>query len=159
MAAFLVNTVLWFLTCFFLVKSKNQSYWWLPLALLGPFGFIVLSVLNDNAGEQWNLHRTFVHGLNKYLRVAYELSVFFVVWVLAFQIMVFKRNIMIMYQAARTGLSAAQIVDQQNLSSGMWAFSEGLEVLYLVVLLYLLWPFCFNGIGILLTFVSRQVRK
>ncbi len=29
----------------------------------------------------------------------------------------------------------------------MWAFSEGLEVCYLVVLFYLLWPILFNAVG------------
>jgi hypothetical protein len=54
---------------------------------------------------------------------------------------------MIMYKAATTGISTAQIIDQQNASSGMWAFSEGNEVLYLVVLFYLLRPICFNAVG------------
>jgi hypothetical protein len=64
--------------------------------------------------------------------------------------MVFKRDLMIMYEAAATGMSTAQIIDQQNASSGMWAFSEGNEVLYLVVLFYLLWPISFNAVGHLL---------
>ena len=61
--------------------------------------------------------------------------------------MVLKRDLMIMYEAATTGISTAQIIDRQNASSGMWAFSEGLEVLFLVVLFYLLWPICFNLAG------------
>jgi hypothetical protein len=32
-------------------------------------------------------------------------------------------------------------------SSGMWAFGESLEVLFLVVLFYLLWPISFNVLG------------
>ena len=39
-AVFLVMMGFWFLTCFFLVKSKKRSYGWLPLAMLGPFGLI-----------------------------------------------------------------------------------------------------------------------
>ncbi|HMF47789.1 MAG TPA: hypothetical protein VK603_04055, partial [Candidatus Saccharimonadales bacterium] len=61
--------------------------------------------------------------------------------------MVLKRDLMIIYEAATTGTSTAQIIDQQNASSGMWAFREGLEVLFLVVLFYLLWPICFNAVG------------
>ena len=61
--------------------------------------------------------------------------------------MVLKRDLMIIYEAATTGTSTAQIIDQQNTSSGMWAFREGLEVLFLVVLFYLLWPICFNAVG------------
>ena len=68
-------------------------------------------------------------------------------WVGAYQAMVLKRNLMIMYEAATTGISTAKIINQQNASSGMWAFSEGLEVLFLVVLFYLLWPICFNVVG------------
>jgi hypothetical protein len=41
----------------------------------------------------------------------------------------------------------AQIISQQNASSGMWAAGEGLEELYLLVFFYLLWPICFNVVG------------
>jgi len=57
---------------------------------------------------------------------------------------VLKRNLMIMYESATTGISIAQIIDRQNASSGMWAFDEGLEMMYMVVLLYLAWPMAFN---------------
>ena len=147
LAALLVNTGLCFLTCFFLVKSKKQSYGWLPLALLGPFGFIILTVLGDKAPAPGDLYQRFVGELKTYLRVAYELCVFVVVWVVAYQTMVLKRDLMIMHQAATTGSSTAQIIKQQNASSGMWAFGESLEVLYLVVFFYLLWPICFNAVG------------
>jgi hypothetical protein len=147
LAGLLVNVGLWFLTCFFLLKSKKRSYGWLPLALLGPFGFIILTMLGDNAPMPGDLYWQFVGKLNLYLRVAYELCIFVVVWVVAYQAMVLKRDLMIMYQAATTGTSRAQIIDQQNTSSGMYAFSEGLEIMYLMVLFYLLWPICFNAIG------------
>jgi hypothetical protein len=54
---------------------------------------------------------------------------------------------MIRYEAATTGVSTAQIIDRQNASGGMWAFAEGNEVMYLVVLLYVLWPIVFNIVG------------
>jgi hypothetical protein len=44
-------------------------------------------------------------------------------------------------------MSAARIIDSQNASSGMWAFAEGNEVMYLVILFYLLWPIVFNIAG------------
>jgi hypothetical protein len=141
---------LWFLTCFFLVKSKKRSYGWLPLAVLGPFGLTIVHMLSDNAPAPGDLYQQFVGKLKIYLRVGYELSFFVVVWVGAYQTMVLKRHLMIMYEAATTGLSTGQIIDRQNASSGMWAFSEGLEVLFLVVLFYLLWPICFNVAGRLL---------
>ena len=147
LAAFLVNVGLWFLSCFFLLRSKKQSYWWLPMGVFGPFGFIVLTALGDHAEQPWDLYRRFVRRMNIYLRVAYELCAVYVVWSLTYEIMVLHRNLMIKYEAARTGVSTAQIINQQNASGGMWAFSEGLEVMYLVVLMYLLWPICFNFAG------------
>ena len=147
LAGLLVVTGLWFLTCFFLIKSKKRSYRCLPLALFGPFGLIILTLLGDNAPAPGDLYRQFVGRLKIYLRVAYELSLFVVVWIAAYQAMVLKRILMIMYEAAATGTSVAQIINQQNASSGMWAFSEGLEVLFLVSLFYLLWPICSDLIG------------
>ena len=147
LAVLLMTMGLWFLTCLFLIKSKKRSYGWLPLAMLGPFGLIVLTLLSDNAPAPADLYHQFVGKLNIYLRVAYELCFFLVVWVGAFLSMVLKRDLMIMTEAATTGISTAQIIDRQNASSGMYAFSEGLEVLFLVVLFYLLWPICFNVVG------------
>ena len=157
-AVFLVMMGFWFLTCFFLVKSKKRSYGWLPLAMLGPFGLIVLTMLSDNAPAPAELYQPFVGKLKIYLRVAYELGFFMVVWVGAYQTMVLKRDLMIIYEAATTGISTAQIIDRQNASSGMYAFSEGLEVLFLVVLFYLLWPICFNVVGRLLI-LSASYKK
>jgi hypothetical protein len=147
LAVLLVVIGLWFLTCFFLIKSKKRSYGWLPLAMLGPFGLIILTLLGANASGPGDLYQQFVGKLKIYLRVAYELGCFVVVWVGAYQTMVLKRDLMIMYEAATTGISTAQIINQQNASSGMWAFSEGLEVFFLVVLFYLLRPMCFNVVG------------
>jgi hypothetical protein len=147
LAAFLVNVGLWFLSCFFLLRSKKQSYWWLLMGVFGPFGFIVLTAVGDHAEQSWDLYRRFVRRMNVYLRVVYELCAVYIVWSLAYEIMVLQRNLMIKYEAARTGVSTAQIINQQNASGGMWAFGEGLEVMYVVVLLYLLWPICFNFAG------------
>ena len=143
----LVIMGLWFLTCLFLVKSKKRSYGWLFLAMLGPFGLVILTMLRDNAPALGDLYQQFVGKLKIYLRAAHELCIFVVVWVVAYQTMVLKRELMIMYMAATTGTSTAQIINQQNVSSGMWAFGESLEVLFLVVLFYLLWPICFNVVG------------
>ena len=147
LAALLVIMGLWFLTCFFLVKSKKRSYGWLFLAMLGPFGLVILTMLSDNAPALGDLYQQFVGKLKIYLRAPYEICIFVVVWVVAYQTMVLKRELMITYEAATTGTSTAQIINQQNASSGMWAFGEGLEVCYLVVLFYLLWPILFNVVG------------
>jgi len=85
-----------------------------------------------------------VRNLNGFVRAGYGLCTLVVVWVLAYEAMVLKRTLMIRYEAVTTGMSSAQIMDRQNASSGMWAFAEGNEVMYLVVLLYLLWPIVFS---------------
>ena len=119
LAVLLVTMGLWFLTCFFLVKSKQRSYGWLPLAMLGPFGSMILTMLGDSAPAPGDLYEQFVGKLRIYLRVAYELSFFVVVWVGAYQTMVLRRDLMIIYEAAATGTFTAQIIHQQNATSGM----------------------------------------
>jgi hypothetical protein len=85
--------------------------------------------------------------LNIFARIGYEVCRFVLIWLLAYQAMVVKRNLMILYESATTGQSTAQIIATQNASSGMWAFGESLEVMFLVVLFYLLWPIVFNVVG------------
>jgi hypothetical protein len=149
-AAAAVNAGLWFSTCLFLVKSKTLPYKWLAMALLGPFGVIILTMLKDNSPAPGNQYRRFIQKHNLWLRIVIELSRLVFIMVAAYQTMTLKREIMISYQAAVSGVSRAQIIDQQNASSGMQAFGEGLETLYLVVLFYLLVPVCWNLAGRLL---------
>jgi hypothetical protein len=139
--------VLWLLVCLLVIRSKKRSSLWLLMAALGPFGFAALVALNDRAPAETDSYARFVHNLNWFVRAGYEICIFVLAWVLAYQGMVFKRNLMIRHQAAITGMSVAQIIDQQNASSGMWAFAEGNEVMYLVILFYLLWPIVFNIVG------------
>ncbi len=149
---------LWLLVCFLVIRSKNRSYLWLLLAALGPFGFAILAMLNDHAPEVTDRHSRFVRNLNVFFRIGYELCTFLIVWELAYQAMHLKRTLMIRYEAATTGTSVAQIVDRQNASGGMWAFAEGNEVMYLVVLLYLLWPIVFSIVGRIAVMKSSNAR-
>ena len=142
-----VVAILWLLVCFLVIRSKERSSWWLFFAALGPFGFAILAMLNDRAPGETDRHARFVGNLNRFVRVGYEVCIFVIIWQVAFQAMVVKRNLMIMYESATTGISPAQIIDSQNASSGMWAFAEGMEVMYLVVLFYLIWPIVFNIVG------------
>jgi hypothetical protein len=82
-----------------------------------------------------------VRKLNWYVRAGYEVLSFVVIWELAFEAMVLKSTLMVWYESVTTGVSIAQINAVRDASSGMWAFGEGLEVMYLAVLLYLLRPF------------------
>lgn len=142
-----VVVILWLTACFLVIRSKERSSLWLFLAGLGPFGFVILAMLNDRAPEETDRYSRFVRNLNRFVRVGYEVCGFVIMWLLAFQAMVLKRNLTIMYDSATTGISTAQIIDRQNASSGMWAFAEGIEVMYMVVLLYLIWPIVFNIVG------------
>jgi len=139
--------VLWLLVCLLVIRSKKRSPLWLFMAALGPFGFAVLTMLNDHAPAETDSYARFARNLNWFVRAGYELCIFVLAWTLAYEGMVFKRNLMIRHEAAITGMSVAQIIDQQNASSGMWAFAEGNEEIYLVILFYLLWPIVFNIVG------------
>ncbi len=145
--SFAVVAVLWFLVCYLVIRSKERSTSWLFVAALGSIGFAILSMLDDRAPAETDRYARFVRNLNGFVRAAYEVCVFVIIWLLAYQGMVLKRDLMIMHQSATTGLSTAQIIDLQNASSGMWAFAEGMEVMYMVVLLYLIWPVVFNIMG------------
>ncbi len=147
LATAFVDCGLWLACCVFLLKAKERSYWWLPLAILGPFGLAALAVLKNRAPGNNDLYQRFIGGMKPLVRVAYEIVVFVVVWIFAFQAMVLWRDLMIMRESLSTGVPVAAIIDLQNASSGMWAFSEGLEVLFLVALIYLMRPVCFNAVA------------
>ena len=142
-----VVAFLWLLVCYLVIRSNERSPLWLFFAALGPFGFAILATLNDRAPAETDRYARFVRNLNGFVRVGYELCIFVIIWLLAHQAMDLKRNLMIMHEAATTGLSTAQIIDLRNASSGMWAFAEGNEEMYMVVLLYLIWPMVFNIMG------------
>jgi len=144
LGSFAVAIALYFLGSFLVLRSKSQSSLWLLLALLGPLGFAILSVLNDRSPSQADRYSRFLHSMNWFLRVGYELISFCIIWELSWQVMVLKRNLMIKYESVTTGVPTAQIIATQNASSGMWAFGEFLEVMFFVVILYLLRPILFN---------------
>lgn len=139
-----VAGVLWLLVCVLVIRARNRSTLWLLLAGLGPLGFAVLATLKDRDDLVTDRYARFVRSMNWLVRAGYELSSFVMVWVLAYQAMVVMRTLIIWYEAVTTGISTAQIIDLQNASSGMWAFAEGNEVMYFVVLLYLLRPVIFR---------------
>jgi hypothetical protein len=147
LASGVVAAILWLLICFLVIRSKGRSLLWLLVAALGPFGLAILAVLDDKDPAETDRYARFVRGMNGFVRVGYEACAFVVIWLLAYQAMVLKRNLMIMLESAATGVSTAVILDRQNASSGMWAFAEGMEVMYIVILLYLIRPIVFNIVG------------
>jgi hypothetical protein len=151
--------VLWMLACLLVIRSRKRSYLWLFLAALGPIGFAVLATLKDQDAAETDRYSLFLRNMNRAVRAGYELCTFLIAWELAYQAVVLKRTLMIRYEAATTGVSIAQIVNTQNASAGMWAFSEGLQVMYLVVLLYLLRPIAFCVVGhVTATMASAKAR-
>ena len=138
---------LWFLTCLFVVRAKGRSYTWSALGVLGPFGLIALTMLGSKRvgggtpSDAWISHRHWA------LRVLYQVVLFVVIIIAADQLIMLKRPLVIWWQSYTTGFPAEEIIEQQNASSGMWAFGELLETVFLIVLFYLLWPICFNVAG------------
>lgn len=143
--------VLWLLVCFQVIRAKNRSGEWLLLALLGPVGLAILATLRDRDAVHTDPYSRFVDKLNWFLRAGYEVATFWVFWELAYRIMLLKSNVMMRVEAARSGMTLAQVIDLHNASGGMWAFSEGLEIMFFVVLLYLLRPVVFNLVSRLAT--------
>jgi len=147
LAMFGLVVVAWFVTCLLVLRSKSQPYRWLPLALLGPIGLAILASLRDLRPEPSDLYERFNRRLNAFLRGAYEIVFFILAWTLSWQMMLIKREAMIAFESAMTGLSRDQVLEQENMQSAMWAFSELNEVMYFFAVLYLLRPVCINVLG------------
>jgi hypothetical protein len=145
--SFAIAGILWLATCFFVIRSKERSLGWLFLAVLGPLGFAILARLKDRTPGETDRYTRFVGTMNRFVRAGYEVCTFVVLWWLASEAIDLKHYLMVLYESATTGVSTAQIITVQDASSGMWAFGEGLETMYLVVLLYALWPIAFNTVG------------
>jgi hypothetical protein len=136
--------LLWIACCALLLTARARSRRWLALAAAGPLGFSVIAALADLAPAPGDRYQRFVGGLKTHRRVPFELAVFLAVWTVAYEAIVLERELAIRLESARTGTPIATIVAQQTAASGMWAAGEGFQILYLVPLLYLLWPIGFN---------------
>jgi len=143
--------VLWVACCYLVLTSRHRSLRWLSLAAAGPLGFSVIATLEDRSPAPGDLYQRVITKLKTYWRVPLELAVFIGVWVLAYRAVVLERELLIKLESFRTGTPIATIVAQQAASSGMWAGGEFLEQMYLVPLLYFLWPLVFTATGWLFT--------
>jgi len=158
MAAGGLALVLWASCCYLVLKSRHRSLGWLPLAVAGPFGFVVIAALEDRAPAPGDLHQQFMRKLRIYGRLPLEVVMFVAVWFVTYEFVVLKRNLMIAFESLSTGTPTATIVAQQAASSGMWAAGEGMEQIYLVILIYLLRPILFN-LGGQLFKLRRYLRR
>lgn len=139
-----LGVILWFLMCCCLVKSKQRSMGWLAFGFLGPFGIPVLAALRDEAPVSGDAWQRFIQLRGRAARIVFDLAFFFAAWTVSYQAMVLLRNLLILRESLATGAPVAQIVAQQTASSGMYAFTEGNEVMFFVTLIYLFWPVAFN---------------
>jgi len=139
--------VLWALTCYLVLKSRQRSLLWLSLAAAGPFGLVFIAMLADRSPALDDLYQQFIRNLRLYWRVPLEVAMFISAWILAYQCVVLKRELMISFESFSTGTPVETIIARQTASSGMYAFGEGLEATYLFILIYLLWPIFFNLAG------------
>jgi hypothetical protein len=87
---------LWLLVCLLVIRSKQRSSWWLLLAAFGPLGFAILVMLRDKAPSPTDSHERFERSLNRFVGAGYQLCVSVIIWTLAYQVIVFKRDLMIM---------------------------------------------------------------
>jgi hypothetical protein len=145
--SFLLDCGLWLLCCAFVLKAKARSLWWLSLAILGPFGLAALAILGDRGSSHSGQSGRSAGWKRLLPRVMFEIAFFVLAWVVAYQAMAMWRDFMIMRESLMTGVPVAAIISQRDASGGMWAFGEGMEVMFLVALLYALRPVCSSMAG------------
>lgn len=136
--------VLWVLCCYLVLKSRQRSLRWLPLAAAGPLGFSMIAALEDRSPTPSDRYQHVIRNLKTHSRVPLEIAVLVAVWLIAHACVVVERELMIHFESLASGTPVSAIVAQQTASSGMWAAGDGIQELYLVPLLYLLWPILFN---------------
>jgi hypothetical protein len=139
--------VLWIATCYLVLKGKGRSPGWITFAFGGPLGFSVIAALEDLAPAPGDLYERWNARLKMGARLALGIALFLLAWNVAFEGMVLIHDLMVAYESHATGTPVATILAQQDAESGMRAFGEGMEVMYLVVLFYLVWPIAFNLVG------------
>jgi hypothetical protein len=132
--------LLWVLCCYWMLRARRRALAWLGLAVAGPLGLAVIAMLADRSPGLGVPSRWRFGKLGPGWRVPLELALFVAVWILAYEAIVLKRGLMIALESFLTGTPVSTIVAQQSASSGMWAFGEGLEVIYLVMLAYAVRP-------------------
>ncbi len=140
-----LSGLLWLLMCYLLIRSKERSRAWLLVAPLGPLGLAALAGLRDLAPAEGDAWQHMFHRMGHAARWTWGFAFFFGASTVGYAAMVLLRNLLILAESVSTGASVAQIVAQQNASSGMYAFTEGNEVICIVSVLYLFWPLAFNA--------------
>jgi hypothetical protein len=156
-AGLLLLIALWLLACHWLVRAKSRHGVWQLLALLGPPGFAVLMALSDRSlpgpGDSYQRQLARVPPL---LRVLYEVLRFVASGCLAVLLVDGLDYGTALLDAARRGLTLAQVLAERDASSGMWAFGDSIRAACLFVLIYVLWPAGWNALAGLIRWLRRR---
>jgi len=125
---------LWFLAFGFHLLALQRSLVWIVLALFGPLGLAVIAIVG-RATEESEKRTAWPW------RLAREAAIFILLVVLANFLIYAKNEAWIAWTVAFRGAEAANaILADQMASSGMWAFAELLQILFLTTLFYLVRP-------------------
>lgn len=143
----LIDCGLWLACCAFLIKARSRSLRWLPLALLGPPGLAVLTLLKNGAPDNADPCQRSIDGMRPLARIVCEVTFFVVVCVAAGLAIMLWNDLSIGLESMRTGVSFATLLEQRSASGGMWAFGDLLRELFVVALIYLARPFLFRMAG------------
>ena len=144
--ALLVMLALWFAACVFLARTKDRSVLWATFGVLGPLGFAVIAALRSRAGQPEGPYQSFIARLGTATHIAFELLLFVAIVSLSIAAVSLHEDVMIAWAAHAQGVSVEEIVRERDASSGMYAFSELLETIYVIVCLYFVVPLVANGI-------------
>jgi hypothetical protein len=139
---------LWLLACAWLLRAKSRRRTWLPLGLLGPPGFAVLTALADRSPPApGDAYRQLLERLPLLLRGLYEVLRFAAFGFAAMQLIEWVDDGTALLEASRRGVALAQVLAERDASSGMWAFGDMLLAGYVFVLMYALWPAGCNAVA------------
>jgi len=148
--AFLLMLSLWFAACILMLKAKGRSVVWAVLGMLGPLGLAFIAALKSRERDPADAYRNFVAKLGIFLRIGYEALLFAGIFALAAVAVSLHEELTIAWASHVQHVPVEQILRERDASSGMYAFSEAVEALYLIACLYFLVPPATNGLHRLL---------
>jgi hypothetical protein len=93
--------LLWLISYYLVLKSRHRSLLWLALAAAGPVGFMFVTMLVDRAPAPGDLYQQFIGKLKLYWRIPLEIALFVSAWILAYQCVALKRELLIRFEPFR----------------------------------------------------------
>lgn len=145
--ALLAALCFWFLCIWLVVRARERTPRWLLLAVLGPLGLVVLILLDVRSRNPEDRYGTVRAGLRWPSRLLFDTACFFLLLALAGTTVVAMNQLTLLIEATRRGVDPSVVAAERDASSGMWAFSEMIETMFVFTLLWLLLPLVFNLIA------------